>query len=79
MIKSTDFTVTLAKPLVKALDKTFGTKLFKSHAEIGTGSATVKYERAPAAHRASDVERGERRRHLGGRALAPGARPASAA
>jgi hypothetical protein len=43
MIKSTGFTVTLAKPLVKVLDKAFGTKLFKAHAQIGTGSATVKY------------------------------------
>jgi hypothetical protein len=43
MIKSTGFNVTLAKPLVKVLDDTFGTKLFKAHAQIGTGSATVRY------------------------------------
>lgn len=43
MIKSTGFTVTLDKPLVKVLDSTFGTKLFKTHAQIGTGSATVRY------------------------------------
>jgi hypothetical protein len=38
------FTVTLAPPLVKILDKKFKTKLFKSHAEIGTGSVTLKYK-----------------------------------
>lgn len=43
MVKSSGFTVTLAKPLVKVLDSTFGTKLFKSHAEIGTGTATIHY------------------------------------
>jgi hypothetical protein len=43
-IKSSNFNVTLAGPLVKALDKKFHTKLFKSHAEIGTGTATIKYK-----------------------------------
>jgi hypothetical protein len=38
------FTVTLAPELVKILDKKFGTKLFKSHAEIGSGSVTLKYK-----------------------------------
>lgn len=42
-VKSSNFKVTLAKPLVKVLDKKFGTKLFKKHAQIGTGSATINY------------------------------------
>jgi hypothetical protein len=37
------YTVTLAKPLVRVLDTTFGTKLFAKHATIGTGSTTLRY------------------------------------
>jgi hypothetical protein len=42
-ITASGFTVTLSKPLVSILDKKFGTKLFKTHAKIGTGAVTFTY------------------------------------
>jgi hypothetical protein len=43
-LHATGFTVTLAKPLVKALDSAFNTTLFKKHSKIGTGSVTFYYK-----------------------------------
>jgi len=43
-VRASGFTVTMAKPLVKALDGAFGTKLFKKHAKIGKGSVVFYYK-----------------------------------
>jgi hypothetical protein len=42
--KFSGFTVTMTSDLVTILDNAFDTKAFKTHAEIGTGSTSIKYQ-----------------------------------
>lgn len=43
-VKASGFSVTMAKPLVKVLDTTFNTTLFRKHKKIGKGSANFTYQ-----------------------------------
>jgi hypothetical protein len=42
-VTASGYTVTMAAPLVKILDKKFHTKVFKKHAKLGTGSTTLSF------------------------------------